>query len=75
MSNNEYLEELAAQQLLIDALNEAVVHGVNFVNVCRIFPPENREEATKAFKTLGYTEAANILESLTGDPCLKRLWD
>lgn len=72
---NDYLEQLAAQQLLLDSLNEAIVNGVDSSQVCRIFPPEHREDATKALRALGYTEAASILESLTGTPCLRRLWD
>jgi len=75
MGNNDYLEELAAQQLLLDSLNDAVINGINFMQICLIFPPEKRVDAAKAFKRLGYKEAAGILESLTGTPSLKRLWE
>lgn len=72
------LDELAddlAKQFLLDSLNRAINGGVSFLNICLIFPPEVRKEASEALKRCGYKQSAAIVESLTGDPNLKSLWE
>jgi hypothetical protein len=64
-----------AKKHLLDTLADAVDDRINFVVMGYMFPPETREQSVAALRQLGYKQAGDLLDSITGEHSLSRLWD
>ena len=69
------MNEADARSHLVDVLATALNDKVNFVSMGQLFPSETREQSVAALKRLGYQSAADLLDSITGEHSLHRLWD
>lgn len=68
-------KEIIARNIILRAVDEGIKSNLSFMEMGKLFPAETRMDVVEALRILGFSEAASVLQSITGSRDLGRLWD